>query len=124
MDLPRRCLLTGLVLAAFAACGEGNFEPVNPQPLVPPDIYRLWWDEMQTCTGIAAPFGRVAWFQADRLINRETGTQHAGAWIPPHTIYVLSRHLLHARAVKHEMAHELLQRRDHESDAFERCAGF
>jgi hypothetical protein len=108
---------------AFCACGESNFEPVDVHPLAPPRVYRTWWTEVSACTGVSAPFERVHWYEARHLINRDTGRDHVGAWKPPHSIYIHSHYLLYMEGVKHEMVHELLQTRDHSSDAFLSCAG-
>jgi hypothetical protein len=114
------CLLLSL---AIYACGESNLEPIEVHPLVPPQVYRTWWTELEACIGVTAPFERVTWYEAGHLINRETGSDHVGAWLPPHTIYIHSDYLLYVEGVKHEMVHELLQARDHSSDAYLRCAG-
>lgn len=116
----RACLLLSL---AIYACSESNFEPVDVHPLVPPPVYRTWWTEVEACLGVTAPFERVSWYEAARLVNRDTGGEHVGAWQPPHTIYIDSDYLLFVEGVKHEMVHDLLQTRDHGSDAFLRCAG-
>ncbi len=113
------CLLPVLL----GSCSEVAFEPVNPRPLDPPGIYRSWWAEVEACADVRAAFERVSWYEADRLINREAGTEHVGAWWPPHTIYVDSGYLLFEGGVKHEMLHDLLQTRDHSSPLFTRCAG-
>ncbi|MGD2152091.1 MAG: hypothetical protein PVG79_02410 [Gemmatimonadales bacterium] len=121
---PRHCLRACLLLSlAFCACGESNFEPVDVHPLAPPRVYRTWWTEVSACTGVSAPFERVHWYEARHLINRDTGRDHVGAWKPPHSIYIHSHYLLYMEGVKHEMVHELLQTRDHSSDAFLSCAG-
>ncbi|NIN73379.1 MAG: hypothetical protein GTO46_15935 [Gemmatimonadetes bacterium] len=112
-----------LLPLAFYACGESNLEPVDVYPLVPPPVYRTWWTEVAACTDVTARFERVTWYEAGQLINRETGMDHVGAWVPPHNIYVHSDYLLYTEGVKHEMVHELLQTRDHDSTAFLRCAG-
>lgn len=108
---------------AIYACGESNFEPVDVQPLIPPPVYRTWWNEVAACTGVTAPFEQVTWYEASQLIDRETGMDHVGAWKPPHTIYIHSDYLLYVEGVKHEMVHEQLQTRDHRTEAFLRCAG-
>jgi hypothetical protein len=121
---PRHYLRAYLLLPlAIFACGESNFEPQDVYPLVPPRIYRTWWTEVAACTGSTAPFERVTWYEAGHLIERDTGSDHVGAWHPPHTSYIHSNYLLYVEGVKHEMVHEILQTRDHSSDAFLRCAG-
>lgn len=112
-----------LLLLAIYACGTSNLEPLDVSPLAPPRVYRTWWTDVSACVGVTATFERVRWYEAGHLINRETGSDHVGAWKPPHTIYVHSNYLLYMEGVKHEMVHELLQTRDHSSDAFLRCAG-
>jgi hypothetical protein len=123
MPSPRHTAYAVLIAAFVLGCSESNFEPVAPRALDPPDVYRTWWDEVETCIGTRAPFERIRWYQAEQLVNKEEGTGHAGAWLPPHTIYIRSDRLLFTVAVKHEMVHELLQRRDHETLFFEACAG-
>ena len=116
----RACLFLSL---AIYACGESNLEPVDVYPLVPPRVYRTWWTEVEACIEVTAPFEQVSWYEAGQLINRDTGRDHVGAWLPPHSIYIHSDYLLFVEGVKHEMVHELLQARDHGYDAFLRCAG-
>ncbi|UCC72790.1 MAG: hypothetical protein JSV86_20950 [Gemmatimonadota bacterium] len=105
------------------ACSESTFEPIDVRPLDPPQIYETWWAEVAACVSVAAPFDRVSWYEAERLINRETGTDHIGAWLPPHNIYIRTNRLLYIEGVKHEMVHDLLQTRNHYSELFVRCAG-
>jgi hypothetical protein len=112
-----------MLLLLVSACTESNLEPENVRPLEPPSVYRTWWGEVQECAGITAPFRRVQWYEASQLTNRESGTEHVGAWLPPHTILILSDRLLFKAAVKHEMMHDLLQVKDHDSPLFIGCAG-
>lgn len=124
MPSPRRLLRPLCLLPVLlGSCTEVGFEPVNVRPLDPPSVYRSWWAEVETCADVRAPFRRVTWYEAERLINRKAGSEHVGAWWPPHTIYVDSDYLLYEAGVKHEMLHDLLQATDHSSPLFERCAG-
>ncbi|NNG15417.1 MAG: hypothetical protein HKM89_02970 [Gemmatimonadales bacterium] len=114
----------GLLLPLLVfACTQSNLEPENARPLEPPPSYHSWWAEVEGCTGISAPLARVRWYEAERLINREAGTEHVGAWSPPHTIFIRSDRLLFEAGVKHEMVHDLLQVMEHDSPVFVRCAG-
>ena len=123
MPSPRRYLYIPLFVALFLSCGESNFEPVAPRVLDPPDEYRTWWGEVEFCIGGRADFDRVRWYEAEQLVNLEEGTNHAGAWLPPHSIYIRSDKLFFQAAVKHEIVHEILQRGDHDTHLFEECAG-
>ncbi len=123
MPSPSRNLHVPLLLAALLSCGESNFEPVAPRAIDPPDIYSTWWKEVESCIGTQAPFDRIRWYQAEQLVNRDEGTDHLGAWLAPHSIYMRTDALFFRPAVKHEMVHDLLQRRDHETLFFEACAG-
>ncbi len=114
----------GFLAIVLCACAESVlFEPINTQPLQPPDIYRTWWSEVEACTGVDAAFERVRWLQADVIRNLEDDSEHVGAWDPPHTIYIKADRLTFEGGVKHEMAHDQLQTRDHGSPAFRRCGG-
>ncbi|HEY5644604.1 MAG TPA: hypothetical protein VIS76_01560 [Pseudomonadales bacterium] len=117
---PRAIAFLALLLCA---CVESVLEPVNTRQLEPPAIYRTWWSEVEACTGVTGRFERVRWLEADVIRNREKGTEHVGAWDPPHTIYIQSDRLLYERGVKHEMVHDLRQTANHGSSAFRRCAG-
>ena len=123
--LPRRYHYSYLLPALFAVgCAEaGNLGPVNARPLDPPAIYQLWWRQVEACTEFNARFDRVDWFEADELVNTERETRHMGAWKPPHSIYVRTGNVLSESVVKHEMVHELLQRKDHDMPLFRLCAG-
>jgi hypothetical protein len=123
MSSPCRNLGLPLLLAALLSCGESNFEPVAPQAIEPPDIYRTWWTEVESCIGTQAPFEQVRWYRAEELVNRDEGTNHLGAWLAPHSIYMRVDALFLMPAVKHEMVHDLLQRPNHETLFFEACAG-
>ena len=123
MPSPRHYLPGPLLAALLLGCGESNFEPVAPRPLDPPLVYRIWWSEVEACIGTQAPFERVRWYQAENIVDTDAGTEHDGAWYPPHTIYIRSDRLFYTKVIKHEMVHELLQRRDHDSLFFRACAG-
>lgn len=105
------------------ACAESNLEPVSPKPLTPPASYRTWWTEVEICANRTASFERIRWFQAEQVINRDEGTDHVGAWYPPHSIFIRSDRILYEAGVKHEMVHDLLQIEGHDSPAFPACAG-
>ena len=123
--LPRRYPGLYLLLAApVGACSQpSNFEPVGAEPMDPPAIYRVWWAEVESCAELEASFDRVDWFEAADLINTEAETTHLGAWKPPHKIYVQTDHRLSEPVVKHEIVHELLQRKGHDTPLFRDCAG-
>jgi hypothetical protein len=124
MPSPRRSLSGPVVaLLLIGGCGEGHFEPVEPHPFDPPALYRVWWSEVETCTETRGPFDRVRWYEAEEIRNGGTGDCHVGAWQPPHSIYLDSDYLHYRAGVKHEMVHELLQRRDHDTSLFLACAG-
>jgi hypothetical protein len=112
-----------MLLLLVGACAESNLEPENARALEPPPVYRTWWAEVQACADLSAPFQRVRWYEASQIINRESGTEHVGAWLPPHTILIHSQRLLLEAAVKHEMVHDLLQVPAHDSPLFLDCAG-
>ncbi len=118
-----RALAIPSALALVCACSETNFEPVNTRRLFPPDLYRTWWGEVEECSETEGRFERVEWFTAREIINAEAGSEHPGAWLPPHQIYVEDRFVLSEAVVKHEMVHELLQLEHHGSPAFGSCAG-
>ncbi|NIR43331.1 MAG: hypothetical protein GWN99_05275 [Gemmatimonadetes bacterium] len=123
MPTPRHYVHLPLLAVLLLGCGESNFEPVAARPLEPPSTYRIWWGEVQECVGAWAPFGRIRWYEAEQIHNIEAGTDHRGAWKPPHSIYIDSEWVSFEPVVKHEMVHELLQRRDHDSLFFQACAG-
>jgi hypothetical protein len=112
-----------LVLLLIAACAESNLEPENVRPLDPLPIYSSWWGELERCIGETASFQRVTWYEADQLVDRDNGTEHVGAWRPPHTIFIQSGKLLFEAGVKHEMVHDILQTKEHDSPMFLNCAG-
>lgn len=109
-------------LLAALACSDLNFEPVNGRLFDPPPIYADWWAQVEDCTSTEAPFERVIWYQAEKIIDRESGTSHGGAWVRPHNIFIRSGSLGNRRVVAHEMVHDLLQTRDHSDPIFDRCS--
>lgn len=115
-----------LLLPPLAAigCSEANFEPVDAQSLNPPDVYRVWWTEVESCTQMEGTFSRVDWYSVERIEDREAGVRRAGAWQPPHTIYLQHERANDQRVVKHEIVHDLLQRRDHDTPLFKDCARY
>jgi hypothetical protein len=124
MPSPRRYLYGPMLIAlVIGGCTESSFEPEGARRLDPPEIYRVWWAEVEACTGVTARFERVNWFEADRLVNEESGSGHVGAWQPPHSIYIQSSYLNYRAGVKHEIVHDLLQLTNHESEMFRLCAG-
>ncbi len=89
-----------------------------------PEAYRDWWSEMEACSRRAGDFARVEW---QRVENEADGTfpcgssRCAGAWQPPHRIYVARSYLLSEPIVKHEMVHDLIQSGNHFDGAFYAC---
>lgn len=98
-----------------------TFEPIDPVPFDPPPIYRAWWEEVENCLGRSGEFDRVTWVTVFALQNSD-GRTSAGKWERPHTIYIADWCVGCWRTVRHEMVHDLLQKRSHD-ERFNRCDG-
>ena len=107
-----------LVALALPAC-QHVLEPADRVPLDPPEAYRVWWDATRACVGQpAAEFDRIRWWTAtDQLADRLA----RGMWVSRHDIYLRPDKVATEAVVRHEMVHDLLQTKDHDSPLFRSC---
>jgi hypothetical protein len=128
----RLARLIGSVLwyAAVAACNLGP-DPNEPYlvrtVLHPPPEYRVWWRELEACSGVDGDFGRVTFLEVVRplLVNGSQfpcggGAVCNGMWETPHDISIAPGYLNNERLVKHEMLHDLIRTPGH-PPVFEQC---
>lgn len=101
-------------------CGAPPLEVVHLERLDPPASYRVWWDELERCVGLAGDFEGIEWFTGDAV--RLEGDGVFGAWQAPRTIVVKRFYSTSQLLVKHEMLH-YLTRGDmpHTHPAFANC---
>ncbi len=113
----------GILIGCLAISGcDSSFAPVNPRRIDPiPDAYRIWWEEVEACTGTAADLEQVTWWKIDQFWHRDSD-RWAGFWKKPHDIYIVEAYELSRGVVKHEMVHNVLQTTDHESPLFCQCS--
>lgn len=106
---------------SVTACLAHPFEPTNARPLDhAPQVYSIWWQQVEDCAGVTAPLDRVEWYEVPGGQFATPDGPRWGWWSPPHAIYLAETHLLDQELVEHEMLHDLLQTGEHPA-VFETC---
>jgi hypothetical protein len=98
-----------LLLLLLGACGDPS-GVVAPERMEPLPEYAAWWTGAVNCTNRAgADLSAISWYRV-RSVSAAGHTNYlAGAWEPPHTIYLLYSATGDRKVVQHEMLHDLLQ---------------
>lgn len=109
-------------------CEDSPVQFVDRKPLAPLTVYWTWWQEVAGCMerqdlATHERFGRIEWFVAEEIHDDRLGPHQMiwGNWIAPHEITIRSDALLDRITVTHEMVHDVLQTRGHDSPAFDEC---
>jgi hypothetical protein len=111
-----------LAVLLLAAC-DAFTAPDDARPYEPPPEFLGLWQRLEQCSGRSGDFARVRWYVTDGPLELD-GTEKAGVWEAPHSIYMLDSYVVDAYrdyvAVRHEMLHDLTQRSGHGS-VFSTC---
>ena len=117
----RRVLWPVLAVVLAFACLDA-FAPPGAEEFTPPDVYRMWWAEVEACAQLSGDFSRITWYEVpgSRYDCPAYPNGCVGWWQPPHTIYLAQVWVNDRGVVEHEMLHDLLQRGDH-PPTFQAC---
>ena len=113
-----------LLLIGTLGCG-GLFDPGNPcWEITPPEIYHVWWQEVEGCTGQQRSMEQITWFTVAGDSFPEGERWLVGYWRhEQNAIYITeSEKWSEWDTVKHEMLHAILQDGGHSSPFFGVCA--
>ncbi len=112
---PRRFIFLLGTLALLGGCG---FDVAGEQPMAAPDVYRLWWDKTEACSGLSGDFDRVEWLVVPGHGFTCSSGQCAGHWESDHRIFIAQDWAQNEMVVRHEMLHDLLGRPGHPNPPF------
>jgi hypothetical protein len=112
---PRRFFFLLGTLALLGGCG---FDVAGEQPMTAPDVYRLWWDKTEACSGLSGDFDRVEWLVVPGHGFTCSSGQCAGHWESDHRIFIAQDWAQNEMVVRHEMLHDLLGRPGHPNPPF------
>lgn len=103
-----------------------GLEEITPTPIrfTPYAEYTMWWAEVEACSGLQAPMGRVRWYYVPNrtLFFEYRGESLSGLWFADHRIVLSESMRGHDQVVRHEMLHDLIGIPGHPSNYFiERC---
>lgn len=101
----RKCPSIVLLLTLTTASCSNPLELEDLLPFDPPEVYQMWWAELERCAGLNGEFEHIRWFTAETVTF--DGRDTFGVWSPPSTIYLERFYTTSVTAVKHEMLHEL-----------------
>lgn len=115
-----------LCLATFA-CSD-VFEPEFPPNAVliqPPPQYRIWWEVVESCSGVTRSFDAVSWYRVPLgqglTVQGETA---AGAWFADeNSIAIGDGWRVVGSLVRHEILHAILQTGAHPKEFFRDACG-
>lgn len=112
---PRRFFFLLGTLAFVGGCG---FDVAGEQPMTAPDVYRVWWDKTEACSGLSGDFDRVEWLVVPGHGFTCSSGQCAGHWESDHRIFIAQDWAQNEMVVRHEMLHDLLGRPGHPNPPF------
>ena len=101
---------------ALSACDVPT-APRDAVAIVPPAHYRVWWGELETCSGLTGDFDRVQFYAVPVLVY--DGRRLTGLWMERGNKIILADMYLNVhRVVRHEMMHALRQAGSHPTAYF------
>jgi len=122
-----RIPLFSILAVVFAACRYW-FDPLpdGTRPFSPPPVYQVWWEMVETCSGLTGAMSSIEWAVVPEVAEFEhDGAPASGYWSRTHQRIVLAeRASMDGGLVRHEMLHALRTELGHPRDMFlERCGG-
>ena len=96
-----------------------DLAPVNPPP-----SFRVWWSEMEECTGYQGNYDAMKWFLASQIAHPGKGESYWGVHFSDLGTIAVLRGLSDERlenTVKHEIIHHLILDPEHRELAFTNC---
>ena len=121
-------LLRSLALClATAACSD-VFDPEFPPNAVltpPPPQYRVWWEVVESCSGLTRDFDAVRWYRVPIGQGLTVdGQSAAGAWFAAeNSIAIGDGWKMVGSLVRHEILHAILQTGSHPEEYFRNACG-
>jgi hypothetical protein len=115
------------VLLLAGACSSATDPlPAGAVPLVPREIYELWWHEVEQCSGKTADFTAIAWYYVPGAGGFTVGSNPdiVAVWQSQHHSISLAEYVRdNADVVRHEELHAILNRSDHPAEYFVQKCG-
>jgi hypothetical protein len=116
---------TRLAVLAVSLLGCGSSTaPMDDgtQRLDAPGIYRTWYAQVETCSGLTGDYDALVlrWTKGAITVGTDA---YSGYWKPKHTIVIQETWIYNETLVKHEFLHDLLQRGDHPPEYFNGVCG-
>ena len=107
----------GLMLSLLS-CRDNKVSPIWTPPFAteispPPDIYRIWWQDIENCSHLTGNFNNITFYLVPGIhfnCSPEGDIfQCVGLWQakPKSYIYIASVFAVSPQVVEHEMLHEL-----------------
>jgi hypothetical protein len=121
-------LFAGVLLVLLISACKSTTEPLpnGARPFAPPQTYQTWWQEVESCSGIAGNFGDVSWYYVPDVNVFTVGANPnvAGYWQPyHHSVTLAGSKIDDPDLVRHEMLHALLKLAGHPVEYFDQRCG-
>ena len=120
----RSCVALLALVVLILAC-RGSDLPPHATRFSPPDVYRTWWQMVETCSGLHGAFDDVRWYRASIVeLQEREGNGTLAYWEERGNRIVLSDNVVEfGRGVRHEMLHAPVRQHGHPRELFAgRCA--
>lgn len=122
---PRGGVAAVALVLIFSACATAHAHPAEvnrPIRFYPPAVYRVWWDEVERCSGKEASFGVVRWWMVTQDAMYDDGEPIVGLLHrPTNHIYLPASYLYYKGIVQHEIQHVVDPRPGHPTPPFGTC---
>lgn len=115
-----------LLAVALAGCVDAFSPPPGSEPYLPPAVYEIYWQQVESCSQLTGDMARIRWFIVPGTTTFPCPYGNCrGLWVAPHDVYLsdAAAHNLFLEnffTVKHEMLHDLIAQPGH-PPAFEQC---
>ena len=112
-----------LMVVVFLLLALGCRDPLEPFTLTAQ--YRVWWAELEECSGLRGDFDAVSFYIRPRTEEFTVdGANYWGYWTPgSNSITLAERWAMTEKLVKHEEMHALLQDVAHPVAYFDGACG-
>ncbi|GAC1655218.1 MAG: hypothetical protein NVS4B3_19760 [Gemmatimonadaceae bacterium] len=115
-------------LGALVGCGDAT-GPKLPRAIgfEAPAIYRLWWQDVETCSGARGSLDEVRFYRVVAQPGEDSSSFRDpahdrylfGEWVPgSNAIYLAPEKVTNRQIVRHEMLHALIRVLDHPPEYF------
>ncbi|HEX2449739.1 MAG TPA: hypothetical protein VHJ69_01290 [Gemmatimonadales bacterium] len=105
-------------LGAVLGCAADSAAPSSHERFDPPALYRAWFEQTESCSGIGGDFDRLRFYRVPGDEFSCPSGMCVGHWTDSHEIFVAEAFLEDELVLRHEMLHDLIGHPGHPDPPF------